>query len=116
MYKILKIQRLQRLCGFSNTFKKNYSQFNSLNRIFPGVCSNVSYQYVFNCNHYRKINYSTINEEKLVDSVVFEQVCEETLESLSDYFEELLEKTNNLPAADVSYSVRKSDQTNGIFL
>jgi hypothetical protein len=32
-------------------------------------------------------------------------VCNETLESLSEYFEEIVEEAAHLKAADVSYSV-----------
>lgn len=37
--------------------------------------------------------------------VKFEQVCDETLDSLSEYFEELIEGAQHLQAADVSYGV-----------
>ncbi|GJQ69311.1 hypothetical protein Trydic_g6444 [Trypoxylus dichotomus] len=46
----------------------------------------------------------TTPEVKPVDALRFEKVCEETLESLSEYFEELVEGTNHLKSADVSYS------------
>ncbi|GFG40499.1 hypothetical protein Cfor_06511 [Coptotermes formosanus] len=36
--------------------------------------------------------------------VTYEQVCNETLESLSEYFEEIVEEAAHLKAADVSYS------------
>lgn len=39
------------------------------------------------------------------DSFKFEQVCEETLESLCDYFEELVETSSHLKGADVLYGV-----------
>uniref|UniRef100_A0A2M4AZK4 ferroxidase n=1 Tax=Anopheles triannulatus TaxID=58253 RepID=A0A2M4AZK4_9DIPT len=39
-----------------------------------------------------------------IDPVTFEVVCSETLESLCDYFEELIEETNSLTQADVMYS------------
>lgn len=35
----------------------------------------------------------------------YEQVCNETLDSLSDYFEEIIEEAAQLKSADVSYSV-----------
>lgn len=40
-----------------------------------------------------------------LDSQTYERVCEETLESLTDYFEEILEADNTLKAPDVVYSV-----------
>uniref|UniRef100_A0A2M4C0Z6 ferroxidase n=1 Tax=Anopheles marajoara TaxID=58244 RepID=A0A2M4C0Z6_9DIPT len=39
-----------------------------------------------------------------IDPVTFEAVCSETLESLCDYFEELVEETSTLTQADVMYS------------
>lgn len=43
------------------------------------------------------------------DSFKFEEVCEETLESLCDYFEELVESSTHLKGADVLYGVRLHD-------
>lgn len=53
-------------------------------------------------------SYSTSNssEHQLVDAAKFEKVCEETLESLSEYFEELVERAEHLKSPDVNYSVR----------
>lgn len=42
----------------------------------------------------------------LIDSVTFESVCSETLESLCDYMEKLVEETNFLKSADVTYGVQ----------
>lgn len=39
------------------------------------------------------------------NKAVFEEVCEETLESLTDVFEELVENADHLKGADVSFSV-----------
>jgi hypothetical protein len=39
------------------------------------------------------------------NKAVFEEVCGETLESLTDYFEELIENADHLRGSDVSYSV-----------
>ncbi|KAG7308262.1 hypothetical protein JYU34_006941 [Plutella xylostella] len=39
-----------------------------------------------------------------VDHVVFEQICNETLESLCDYFEELVESAPHLKGADITFS------------
>lgn len=51
--------------------------------------------------------YSTGSElnSALVDQATFEKACEETLESLSEYFEELIEDCDHLKSADVAYSV-----------
>ncbi|KAI4457524.1 frataxin [Holotrichia oblita] len=47
---------------------------------------------------------SNIPEIQLVDSIKFEKVCEETLESLTEYFEELVENETHLKSADINYS------------
>lgn len=44
--------------------------------------------------------YSTETE---LSSVQYEKVCDETLDSLTEYFEELVEAATHLPDADVSY-------------
>lgn len=41
-------------------------------------------------------------------SVKFEKVCDETLDSLAEYFEELVEQAQHLNAADVSYGVSRN--------
>ena len=40
-----------------------------------------------------------------VDQAVFEEICNETLESLCDYFEEIVDASPNLKGADVTFSV-----------
>ncbi|XP_012539123.1 frataxin homolog, mitochondrial [Monomorium pharaonis] len=51
-------------------------------------------------------NFSTdtghLTETKL-SFVQYEKICEETLDSLTEYFEELVEAAEHLPDADVSY-------------
>ncbi|XP_030032675.1 frataxin homolog, mitochondrial [Manduca sexta] len=47
---------------------------------------------------------STPQSSEHVDPAVFEEICSETLESLCDYFEELVEAAPNLKGADVTYS------------
>lgn len=55
----------------------------------------------------RKIFTNNICFSSQVDDTIdFEEICSETLESLSDYFEELIEGAPNLKGADVIYSVR----------
>lgn len=41
--------------------------------------------------------------EHVLSSVQYEKICEETLDSLTEYFEELVEAATHLPDADVSY-------------
>jgi hypothetical protein len=45
------------------------------------------------------------SQDSVVDIATFEKVCEETLESLTEYFEEIVEEAYNLKSGDVSYSV-----------
>lgn len=49
------------------------------------------------------VNKYTTNSHQ--NSLDFEKACVETLESLADYFEDLVENTEHLKKADVSYSV-----------
>ncbi|KOB74952.1 putative frataxin, mitochondrial [Operophtera brumata] len=52
--------------------------------------------------------YSTTTSDdpqsETVDPAIFEEICNETLESLTDYFEELVDDAPNLKRADVTYS------------
>ncbi|XP_075971844.1 frataxin [Anticarsia gemmatalis] len=54
----------------------------------------------------RKFSSTTpsTTEVSEVDQAVFEDICNETLESLCDYFEEIVESAPNLKGADVTYS------------
>lgn len=57
----------------------------------------------------RKISTKSVHlllNEYCTSSVKFEKVCDETLDSLAEYFEELVEQAQHLNAADVSYGVR----------
>lgn len=40
-----------------------------------------------------------------MDQVTFEALCAETIESLTDYFEEIVDADPTLATADVAYSV-----------
>lgn len=59
-------------------------------------------------SNFFKLGYSTDYgpQQDSLDYVTFEKVCEETLESLTEYFEFVVEQADNLKTADVSYSVR----------
>lgn len=48
------------------------------------------------------------SETPLMDLVMFESLSSETLESLTDYFEEIVETDPKLKSADIEYSVRIS--------
>ncbi|KAM3967310.1 frataxin [Aphomia sociella] len=43
-------------------------------------------------------------ESSSVNPAYFEEICNETLESLCEYFEELVEQSSNLRGADITYS------------
>lgn len=56
--------------------------------------------------HYQQHKwYSTVVESELVDSNTFEKVCEETLNQLAEYFEELVGSDPKLEKGDVVYGV-----------
>lgn len=57
-----------------------------VNNIVPQLCS-----------------FSKIVHSGPLDNVTFEQVCDETLESLAEYFEEIIEESRFLKEADVVY-------------
>lgn len=42
----------------------------------------------------------------LLDLVIYEAACSDTLEGLCEYFDDLVESTPHLKSADVNYSVR----------
>jgi hypothetical protein len=44
----------------------------------------------------------------VIDAVTFERNCSVTLEALCDYFEELVENSQHLKAADISFGVLKN--------
>lgn len=46
--------------------------------------------------------------DTLQDSVAFESICEETLESLCEFFDDLVEARTELRSADVSFGVSRS--------
>lgn len=51
----------------------------------------------------KKIYY--LHDFRELSFVQYEKVCDETLDSLTEYFEELVEAAAHLPDADVSYGV-----------
>lgn len=55
--------------------------------------------------HLSSMNPNDFIAASLIDSVTFETVCSETLESLCDYFEHLVEETSFLKSADITYGV-----------
>ncbi|XP_053668666.1 frataxin homolog, mitochondrial [Anopheles marshallii] len=94
------IARLSRLASCNSWFTPSPSNCSRLN-----VCSVVA-QYQSSLNHYR--SYSSMNPNdfiatSLIDSVTFVAVCSDTLESLVDYFEQIVDETSTLKNPDVTY-------------
>lgn len=50
-------------------------------------------------------NSQEISSSENVDPVKYDKICNETLESLYEYFDELVDKSANLKGADVTFSV-----------
>lgn len=55
---------------------------------------------------------SAKEDDIVIDIGAFEKVCDETLDSLTEYFEELIEAAPHLDTADVSYGVSIYSSTN----
>lgn len=83
-------------------------QFNSLALAIPQFSSAKTVKYSCKSPLIRRLSASSGNPlVEDVDPVVFEEVCNETLESLCDYFEELIDQNPTLKGADVTYSVSR---------
>ncbi|KAJ0178664.1 hypothetical protein K1T71_005439 [Dendrolimus kikuchii] len=52
----------------------------------------------------RKFSATSQPTDQIIEQAVFEEICNETLESLCECFEELVEQAPNLKGADVTYS------------
>lgn len=64
------------------------------------------HRYSAQCNSFRRSFASAAGTEtQQLSQLDFEQYCAETLESLTDYFDELVEKFKEFEAADVVYKV-----------
>lgn len=80
-----------------------------LNRCVPiNICKASSC--LPNRTFFRNTSNSSQTSE-IVDPIVYEEICNETLESLCDYFEEIVEQSSNLKGADVTYSVSEKVTT-----
>lgn len=81
-------------------------QINSLSLAIPQYSSAKTLKYSYNSPLFRRLSTSSDNPQaEYVDPVVFEEICNETLESLCDYFEELIDQNPSIKGADVTYSV-----------
>lgn len=61
-------------------------------------------------SHRRSLASEVKTEQQKLSQVDFEHYCAETLESLTDYFDELVEKFKEFEAADVVYKVMSKSQ------
>lgn len=84
-------------------------QINSLALAIPQYTSANTIKFRWNSPLIRSLSASSDNPQaEYVDPVIFEEVCNETLESLCDYFEELIDQNPSIKGADVTYSVSKA--------
>lgn len=67
-----------------------------VDRNVPFLCNTSIVQFSSN-------NNSSFSSEQELTSVQFEKISDETLESLTDYFDEIVEQAGHLPDADVSF-------------
>lgn len=109
------MMRLSRILVFSRNIlkSKKYNFYTSLIQkvtIRNGALVPMTTKFVINrCDpDYNKRYFTNTSpaQEELVESSIYEKVCEETLDSLSEYFEEIVEIASHLKSADVSYGVR----------
>lgn len=83
---------------------KSYSIITCNRFVYPAIAAS-------NKINFLNKNYSSSNKptehvvDSVLDQVTYERVCSETLDAINDYFEQLLESTDNLPGSDISYSV-----------
>ncbi|XP_073943268.1 frataxin [Choristoneura fumiferana] len=92
---------LRNILRTSRWLARHNRQINSLVPVFR------KYAYVRTIAPSLKAEYSTPTTnipETEVDPVVYEEICSETLESLCDYFEEVIEDAPHLKGADITYS------------
>ena len=65
----------------------------------PNYIGQQSYSWYIHCKGLVSFSFRPLTP------ITYEQVCNETLDSLSEYFEEIVEEAAHLKSADVSYSV-----------
>lgn len=75
------------------TLSKNLVQFTKGSLFSNRVCS--------------RLSSTEPSDDCPLDSVTYEKVCSETLDGLTDYFDEILDSETSLKSADVVYSVSK---------
>lgn len=103
---------------FSSIIKSRYNALRILPKLIKSrqisvksqiqiLNSQITSQQHFDCKHGQVAKFS-IDVGSQIDPLKFEEVCEDTLESLCDYFEELIENSIHLKGADVTYGVKIS--------
>lgn len=87
------------------------TRFLSFTRITPTCATALRLPQNFEFHNLCRRDFSVFSkspeysEVPLMDLLTFESLCSETLESLTDYFEEIVEADPNLQNADIAYSV-----------
>lgn len=99
-------------------FSENLRNFNQSNYVqclkcktHIGISRNVHNSSLFTPNN----DISSVDAKEIPEQL-FNVVCEETLESLTEFFEDLLDTNCNLKSADVSYNVSHTDLELGLLL
>lgn len=88
-----------------NLFKNNKSSISTWQnlKIYKHNLKNV--QHIINNKYFNTLPPIDPIGKGLLDINTFEVVCSDTIESLCDYFEELVESTNHLINSDITYGV-----------
>lgn len=97
---------------FNSMYWNKYSRCASTFRIYSKpVLYTINYihkELVHNMNQNKM--FSNLSEEEFMDHSVYEKVCEETLDSLAEFFEELVETEDIFQTGDVSYGVSEATE------
>lgn len=71
-----------------------------------------NYRQVQTCRFYS----NQTEDDSLLDSVTYDRVCSETLDALSDYFDQLTENATDVAGTDVGYGVCNKKKNNYLLL
>lgn len=96
-YKILRFVQISRTCS-------------QILKSYPKVVISRNFCSVFS----KSPDYT--QDGQLIDISTFEPICTQTLEALTDYFEEIVDADGKLINGDVSYSVSKTCESQNILL
>lgn len=87
---------------FLPILSKNYQKSILLSSKSDGVAPSTAFLSSEKIHHIRNFSDDVDYE---IDALKFEEVCEETLESLCEFFEDVLENNLHLKGTDVTYGV-----------